>query len=403
MEDIVLNEANKALSSSCVIAQKVYPFVAKAYDQNKNNVKKLIGDYITSKYNFLYATAPYDRINFDKDDYANFWKAIKLNEGQVEAIMQDCYFFKPPYDKKPFNPRTARTPFTATLYCCIKRCLKANDMKNAELLSIYLAFSGQFYPSSHAGIFPYLPNKEVLDYVINNKMTGKFDIKKYGNIFSVIRNICIVWLDYYKKTIINDTTDDDDYRLIIQQLHDRIKSFLKNIGNLYYDNRDNYMNYTRNNMDEENYVQKDNNSTLAEKLTSMAVDYLTTRDIDYRHCGMVADENIKKDEVKSIMSSILHNKDNIPELRELINIIITDFMKNYPEEQVSSVKFLTFSMSTKPNTKDKNILREREIITKWLTENSIDYVRRKSRQSTATSYYKCVLKMIVLGINAAVK
>ena len=40
---------------------------------------------------------------------------------------------------------------------------------------------------------------------------------------------------------------------------------------------------------------------------------------------MVADQNVKKDEVKTIMTSIFHNKENIPELREAVDIIISDY------------------------------------------------------------------------------
>jgi len=87
----------------------------------------------------------------------------------------------------------------------------------------------------------------------------------------------------------------------------------------------------------------------------------------------------------------------------VVNILITDFMREYPDEPISGIKFLTYSMSTKPNSKNKDQIKVRETIVRWLNENSVDYVRRKSRQPTATSYYKCVLKMICLCINAAVK
>lgn len=399
MDVIPILEANyKSLAKTAVIVNKVYPVVAKAFETNKNAVKKAIGEYITSRYTFLYAVAPYDRLSFGKEDYDKFWRAIKLNEKQIDNLLRDCFFYNINY-----NPRSAKAPFTAVLFCCLRYCLKHNDQKNAELMAVYLAFSGQFYPSNHSGLWPYLPNKEALEYVVNNKLSGKYDIKKYSNVFDSIRNICIVWIERYRKDITSESLDDDSYGTIIQQLHDREKSFLKNIAKEYYDNKDNYMNYVRNNMDPDNYLLQDNNASLANKFTEMAVDYLTTRDVDYRHCSMVADENVKKDEVKSIMSSILHDKKNMPEIRELINIIITDYMKTYPDEPVSSVKFLTYSMATKPNSKDKYIIREREIITRWLTNHSVDYMRRKSRQSTATSYYKCILKMIVLGINAAVK
>ena len=397
-EEYIIEANYKHLATTAIVTTKVYPEVSKVYDNAKAGIKRVIGEYITSKYSSLYATAPYDRIAFGKEDYDKFWKASKLSESSIENIMKQTWFYSIPY-----NPRAAKNPFTAVVFEFIRKSLEKKDDKTAELLTVYLAFSGQFYPSIHSNEWQFLPNKEVMDYVVNNKLTAKYDLKKYTNVFSVVRSIALQWLSYYKDDILDKNLDDEGYGLLIQQLHDRVKSFLKNIASLYYNNKDNYMNYVRNNMDPDNFSQQENDSTASIKLTEKAVDYMITRDINYKFCGMVADENVKKDEVKSIMSSIFHNKENISDLKTVTNILISDFMRVYPEEPISGIKFLTYSMATKPNSKDKDINRVREIINKWLTENSVDYVRRKSRQSTAISYYKCILKMICLYINAAAK
>lgn len=397
-EEYMLEANYKYLARTSVVSGKIYPVVAKSLPSTKNSVKRIIGEYITSRYNFLYATTPYDRLPFSADDYNKFWKAINLNQNNINNIMKQCWFYDVAY-----NPRAAKNPFTAIVIESIRWSLENKDDKLAELLAIYLAFSGQFYPSIHSNEWPYLPNKEVLEYVVNNKLSNKYDLKKQGNVFNVIRSIAITWINTYRKDLLDKNMDDDTYGNLVQQLHDRVKSFLKNIAILYYENKDNYMNYVRNNMDQDNFVLRDNNSTLAYKLTEQCVDYMTTREINYKFCSMVADDNVKKDEVKSIMSSILHNKDNLADLKMLVNILISDFMKNYPDEPISGVKFLTYSMAIKPNSKDKNVNMARNIINKWLTENSVDYVRRKSRASTAVSYYKCILKMICLYINAATK
>ena len=391
-----LSEAKNPARGKDIIT-KVEPVVIKAYNANKNAIKKVIGDYITSKYEGMYASSPYDRLAFN--DFDNFWKAIKLRESDIEALMSNCYFMS----INNFNPRAAKSPFVAVMILCIRTALKVNDQKMAELLAIYLAFSGQFYPSIHSGSWKYLPNKEVMEYIVNNKLSNKYDLKKIGTVFGTVRNICLTWLNTYKKQLTSSDMDDTEYTILVQQLHDRLKSFIKNIATLYYENKDNYMNYARDNMDPEDFKLRDTNSTLAEKYTSMAVNYMTTRDVSYKFCGMVADSNVSKDEIKSIMSSIFHNKDNIEDLRMVTNIIITDFMRAYPDEPISGIKFLTYSMATKPNTKDKDLIKVRETIVKWLNENSVDYVRRKSRQPTATSYYKSVLKMLCLCINAAAK
>ena len=400
--DIVLTEADYSrLKKTAIIAQKVYPLVEAKISKRTSQVKACIGSFITKNYSFLYATAPFDRYLFGVDEFNAFWKAIDMTEKEVDDAMKDCYFYNIP----DFNPRAAKSPFVAAVLMCIRYFLKKKDTKNAELMTIYLAFSGQFYVSIHSGMFKYKVNKEAMEYVVNYKMNDKFELKKAGNVYNAISGIALTWMTSYAKDITGNDFDDDEYRLVIQQLHDREKSFLKNISRLYHEARENdeYMNYTVDNRDPENYKLNDNNSSRNDKYVEATVNLMTTTEIDYKFCGMVADQNVKKDEVKAIMSSIFHNKENIPELREAVDIIISDYQKAYPNESIHSTKFLTYAMTTKPNSKDKNMVRLREIIIDWLNANSVDYVRRKSRKGTAVSYYKMVLKMIVLYINKATR
>ena len=399
--DMILEAADYSkLKKTSVVVNKVYPKVEAKLPKRTSQLKACIGAFITKNYSFLYAPAPFERYYFGKEDFDAFWKAIDIQESEIDEIMKSCYF----YPLADFNPRAAKSPFVAALLMCIRYFLKKKDNKNAELCAIYLAFSGQFYVSIHSGQFVFKINKETMEYVINYKMSDKFDLKRTGNVYASISGICLTWLKTYEKDITSNDFDDNDYRLVIQQLHDREKSFLKNITRLYIEARESgeYMNYTVDNRDPENYKLNDNNSSRNDKYVEAAVTLMTTTEIDYKFCGMVADQNVKKDEVKTIMTSIFHNKENIPEIREAVDIIISDYQKAYPNESIHSPKFMTYGMTTKPNSKDKNMIRLKDIITGWLNANSVDYVRRKSRKATAVSYYKMVLKMLVLYINKAI-
>lgn len=398
--DIVLEADYSRLKRTSIVLNKIYPIMERQLQKRMPQVKKCISDFFTKNYSFLYAPAPFDKYIFGADDFAAFWKAIDIKESEMDSIMKECFFYGIQY-----NPRAAKSSFVAAVMMGIRYFLKKNDQKNAEMLTLYLAFSGQFYVSIHSNMFRYKVNREAMEYVINYKMNDKFDLKKTGSVFGTIRNICLTWLNTYKKDITSSDLDDADYGTLVQQLHDREKSFLKNISALYHEARENdeYMNYTIDNRDPENYKLNDNNASRNDKYVEATVSLMTTTEVDYKFCGMVCDQNVKKDEVKAIMSSIFQNKENIPELREAVDIIISDYQKAYPNESIHSTKFLTYSMQTKPNSKDKNMIRLREIIVGWLNANSVDYVRRKSRKGTAVSYYKIILKMLVLYINKAVK
>ena len=78
-------------------------------------------------------------------------------------------------------------------------------------------------------------------------------------------------------------------------------------------------------------------------------------------------------------------------------------MQNSKDKNVASIDFVSKSVRAKPNTKDKNIIRQKQIIVGWLDENSTQYRKRKSRAATKSSYYQSILTYYVLIINKANK
>ena len=113
----------------------------------------------------------------------------------------------------------------------------------------------------------------------------------------------------------------------------------------------------------------------------------------------VVNENVKALEIKDIMESILADNKNLPQVKRVVNILICDFMRNYPGVSVGSVEFVSYSVKAKPNTKDKYLIELKETILSWLDENSPNYRKRKSRKATQISYYRSILMYIVLVIN----
>ena len=241
-----------------------------------------------------------------------------------------------------------------------------------------------------------------MDYVINNMLTQKHDLKSQGNMFNAIRSMVITWLNTYGDNICSNDTTDADFGTIIQQLRDREKSFLMNIAKLYmqaYENK-NYLNYETDNLsDTKEFRITDNDSMRATRYTENTINYITSNNVSLEICNKCKDSNIKATEVKDIMESIISNKENIDKLYRVVNILICDFMRNEPGKSVGSIDFMANSLKMKPNTKDKYIIEMKTIILDWLNENSPSYRKRKSRQATAISYYRAVLMYIVLAIS----
>lgn len=396
-DDIIEEGAYDNVTS--VIVNKIYPMVKKSLDKSTAPLKRVISEFINRNYDLLYAIAPYDRIYFNQKDIDAMFKAFGFTEKEVAKIMEECFFWDQPY-----NPQCAKEPYVMTLMMAIRYFLLTNKRKDAELVTIYLAFSGKFYSSVHGMLFPLAPPSKyptVMDYVVNNMLTEKFDIRKYGTVFGAIRSLCITWLDTYGAEI-KGKINDDELGKKVQQLRDRERSFMYNISSLYYEAYHSgiYLNYETDNLESgAEFRLTDNDALKAARYTENAMNYLVSNAVSLEICNKCKDQNIKALEIKDIMESIISNNSNHPQLRRVINILICDFMRNYAGKPVSSVEFISHSIKAKPNTKDKYIIELNEIITTWLDANSENYRRRKSRIATQNSYKKAVLMYIVLVIN----
>ena len=133
------------------------------------------------------------------------------------------------------------------------------------------------------------------------------------------------------------------------------------------------------------------------------MEIVNNNNIDMKICKTASDKNVQLAEVRSIIESIQSDSANIPIIKELLRIIICEYFANSKTKDVRSIDFISYSITPKPNTKNKNIIRQKEIIETWLDENSPQYRKRKSREATKSSYYKSILKYYVLLINKANK
>lgn len=386
-----------------VIVNKLYPKVEASLDKSTNPIKRVISDFINKNYNLLYAIAPYDRIYFNQNDVDSIYKALGFTEKEAIQIMEETFFWD-----KPYNPQCAKEPYVETLMMCIRYFIIKGKRKDAELMTLYLAFSGKFYSSVHGMMFPTVPPSKyhtVMDYVVNNMLTEKFDLRREGTVFGAIRSLCLTWLDTYGNEI-KGKINDDELGKKVQQLRDRERSFMYNISSLYYEAYTNklYLNYETDNLESgAEFRITDNDAQRAARYTENAVNYLVSNSVSLQICNKCKDQNIKPTEIKDIMEAIVTNNENLESLRRVINILICDFMRNYSNKSVSSVEFISHSIKAKPNTKDKYIIELKDIISRWLDVNSENYRRRKSRISTQNSYQKAILMYIVLIINQTSK
>ena len=388
-------------NDSLVIIKELYPLVSAALDKNQKKFINNIAIFMNSRHKELHAEAPYTRILFNKRDADNMFSAIGIDEQTVLSLLKKCYFWN-----MDIRPQCVKEPYVEVIMCAIIYFCKNKQQKNAELTTIYLCFTGKFYASLHGLFWKYGVKEEIMDYVINNMLTDKYDLKKEGTVFKAIQKLSITYLETYNKKLSAGNISDEGFKNYIQQLRDRVRSFLKNISILYYEAVDNkyYLNYESDSLDPDEFRITSKDAALAARYTSMTVSIFMSQRVDLALCNTCVKSlttTIKMDELADILEGIFSNRENLPEIRRVVNIIICDFMAN-PEnkgKKVGGVDFIAYSIKAKPNTKSTILIELKQTITKWLNDNSVNYKRRAARRpATANDYYRALLSYIVYTI-----
>lgn len=384
-----------------VILTDIYPEVVKLMDKNELKYKKAVERFMNARNAVLFDTCPCDRIYYGDKDRVDMLTAVGIDPKWMKSKLENTYYYNVP--KPTF--KTCKDEITILLMCIIRYYFEKKNEKMMQLSMIYLSFSGKLYPSLHYGRFRIAPTqyRHVMEYVVNNMLSNKFDLKTEGSVFGAVKKLGITWLNTYEDML--DTFDDEDVVYMILQLHNRIKTFLLNIGKLYYEayKNKNYMSYDSDSLEQGDYHLADSDSLKAERFIEAAVNKVNGSSIDYRLCKMCADNNVKVEEIKGILESILNNRDYVLQVKELIRNIVYAYFLNSKTKEVSDISFITFTIAPKPNTKEKIIIRNKEIIENWLTDTSVNYRKRKSRQATANSYNRAILLYFTLIIHYANK
>ena len=384
------------------LVKNLYPKIASSLDRGLNRYKNCLSRFINNRNKELFDIAPCDRIYFGQTDLDDFYVSMNITEADIRKVLEGTYY----YHIAAFNPRAAKDEFTVAQMMVIRYFFLKKKEKELELSLIYLAFSGKFYPSIHYAMFPKVQPSEhryVMEYVVNNELSQKYDLKSQGNVMGAIRSVCQTWVNSYEKRF--KDMDDEDVVYLIQQLHNRIKSFMKNIAALYYKayEEKEYLTYDSENHSEEGYRLVGTDSAKAQKAIEKTMTVITSSDINYKICKMASNNDVHTEEVKSIIETIMNDKDSMAEIKELVTLIICTYFEQSKTKDIRDIDFITFSVAPKPNSKDPHVLRQKEIVENWLEEGSPAYRKRKKRLATKNSYFRSIYVYFTLLIHNANK
>lgn len=401
-DQVLLEIAKHYDADTDAIKKKLYPFVEQKLNTTagKRAYMNCISRFIQKRYSDLYDNLPCSRIIFTEEDANDLFKSLEIPKELVTGYIQETYYG----NETNFSPKAAKDEFTVLMMTIVRYFMTKNMTKEFELALIHLSFSGKFYPSLHYRSYPVtVPVRHVMEYTVNERLNSKFELISQGNVIGAIKKIAQTWANTYKQRF--KTFEDEDVVYCIQQLYSRIGSFMKNIATEYYkvydDKDDLYIAYASDNFDEDDYHIADSDTLRIAKQTEKTINYLTNSGVNYTICKQCSDENINTKEMNSIMDSILSDPKNVLIVKEVVSLMITTYYQVSKTKDVRDISFLTYTISAKPNTKQKEQLRLKELIEKLLSENSPAYVRRRSRVATKNSFERAVKMYLALSIHNA--
>jgi predicted GNAT family acetyltransferase len=368
---------------------------------NMNGYKKFLSKFMSNRSKQLYSNMPSEQIYFTATDVDDFFNSTGINKEVIKNAIDHTYYA----EISNFNPRYAKDECTIAMLCLVRYFRTKNDKKDLELALISMAFSGKFYPSIWYRSFPVAaPQEHVMDYVINNMCNNKFDIVREGNVIGAIKSVSTTWLESYGQRF--KDFHDDDCAYLVQQLHNRIGSFMTNIAELYYeayDNKDLYMTYDSDDVSEDNYRLADSDVFRMERIVSNTMYAINTHGINYKLCKMASNNDVKMDELKSIIENIMADNKNVPLIKEFVTLMVACYFQQSNTKDVKDLDFVSFSIKPKPNSKNKYVVRQKELLNLILINNSEHFTRRRSRGATESSYYRSINAYFALLIQESNK
>ena len=381
------------------IKDNLWPLLKTGMDKpsSRNNYKKLMNEFVSKRNDDLFDSVPCSRIVCSEMEMDKLFDIIGVSKKTVEDIISKTYYGNIPN----FTPLSAKHPFTITMIVLIRYFMINKMEKEQDLAMIHLAFSGKFYPSLHYRSYPYVPARHIMEYVVNNCLTNKYDLITQGSVFGAIKSIGKTWMDTYKDKFIS--LSDEDVIYLIQQFYSRIGSFIKNIAVEFYkvnENKDLYITYSSDSLDDDDFHLADSDTLRISKITEKTMNSINSNGVDYKICHQCSTSDITPNECKAVIESIISNKNNIPEIKEAISLMISLYFAT-GEIDVANIKFITYTVAPKPNAKQKEIVRLKDIIENWLCESGTAYMRRRSRIATKNAYERAVKLYFALAIHNA--
>jgi len=349
---------------------ELYPIAEKSLKSKGSSLLTAISKYMDKNSSVLYSKGPDQRLFFGDKDRDIVYQAIGISPMKIKETIKNLDFIGN-------NWQIMNNPFNTAISLVIRYYTLANNKKGIELAITYFALS--LYSSTQSNFFKYTPNPAIMEFTINN-MSNKYLLKQTGNIFGAIYQTQLSCYNNFKDMIVDFY--DEHVKDFIMSSKDRQNSFMQNILREYKQNQTSgkYLNFVQDNEDEENFVELENTSSIIANLVTashMAINKKTIEPKLLKLSAGMADVSVNA--TRTALINIIQNNNN--EIKKIFTLILQLFLSEEGNnaEDIGSQKFINYcwNLYIKSNTKDKSILEIKDILDKWLEQNSKEYVRQK--------------------------
>ena len=382
------------------LLNKLYPSVEENLS-NPNNVKKLIKTiqkYADSHSDILNSVDMSQRLIFSDKDKNVIYEVTGLEPSIIAKAVKESPIIKSTW-------RIATNPFYISSLLAA-RFFELNK-KKPEMSAVIVYMSYVLYTTSHKGSFPYLPNKQIMDYTMNN-LSNRYLIKQVGTIQGMIEHTVINAINgRYEKDL--QVCSDIYIKDILSALETRMSSVIKYIAQEYYKNHESgaYLFHEEDSEDENNYHISDNISYKIDRIVNLVSASIISEGFDYSTCvrraiNLNPGSSAKK--LEPMLRTII--QDDMQSIKPMISDMLTLFIyKSAPGNSINdlrSSKFISESLQIyKSNSQDEITTRIKDRLKKWIEITSSKYGRNfisKGKTSLDTyrrSIYTCFVFKIV--------
>lgn len=389
-------------NTSFVIQNDLIDKIKPTVDKRTTELIKHMSKYISKVSPALSEPGPSERVIYTKKDQREFFEASNIKESVVRKVINDCPAIESNWEVRS-NPLNILSISLIVESFQNKRVYSAKKLELSKLISFYLSI--RLYSSIQQHMFPYDPNKQVMDATIET-LSNRYSIKKANNVFEVIKDISNTSMDSFVDRLMKPATDEDITRYLTNLLG-RIKSFVKNVAKEFYKNveegKTSRIDKLELEGDDGDYLNDDisNASTEVLSATRKVVNRLYSESyVDARLMKAAAKRTGVSASKMSVSVKLMldeedHNLENL--IVDVISYYLIKFGKKMSDLKNKYFIKSMINVYSHSNTKDKRVIKIKNILDLLLTKYSKEYIKT-SRVATLSNMKACLYNYFVFFI-----